>query len=142
MGVSVAATDEPAAAPPDAVPDASAAAGFPIRATEERLPNAHVRLTVEVPPSAVEEMYNKEVEWWRKNGKTDVPGFRKSGKKGKKVSAALCTATATAAGMVSALTWPSAVTPFCASLPPCVETKACPGKGIECFEWNVSAARP
>ena len=65
------------------------AAGFPIRASEERLPNAHVRLTVEVPPSAVEEMYKKEVDWWRKNGKTDVPGFRKSAKKGKQVSVVL-----------------------------------------------------
>ena len=65
------------------MPDADAAAGFPIRSTEKRLPNAHVRLTVEVPAEAVEEMFKKEVEWWRK--KADVPGFRKSGKKGKQV---------------------------------------------------------
>ena len=45
--------------------------------------NAHVRLTVEVPADALEEMFKKEVEWWRK--KTDVPGFRKSGKKGQQV---------------------------------------------------------
>jgi hypothetical protein len=50
---------------------------------EERLPNAHVRMTVTIPPEACEESYAKEIEWWRK--KTDVPGFRKTGKKGKQV---------------------------------------------------------
>ena len=83
-GLHVAATDEPAAAPADAaLDDGSPPAGFATSIKEQRLQNAHVRLTVEVPAEAVEEMFKKEVEWWRK--KTDVPGFRKSGKKGQQV---------------------------------------------------------
>ena len=83
--------EEPAAAAPaaDAATDAAGAAAAGLSATiqEERQPNAHVQMMVTIPPEACEDLYAKEIEWWRK--KTDVPGFRKTGKKGKQVGARL-----------------------------------------------------
>lgn len=54
-----------------------------VSVTDERLPKSQMRLTVTVSPRLCTAQYNKEIAYFQKN--TTVPGFRKGGKKGKKV---------------------------------------------------------
>lgn len=68
---------------------ADAAVSAPLQdvsVTDEVLPKSQMQLTVTVSARLCTAQYNKEIAYFQKN--TAVPGFRKGGKKGKKVGPA------------------------------------------------------
>ena len=54
-----------------------------VSVTEERMPRSHMLLTVTISPRLCSAQFSKEMAYFQKN--TQVPGFRKGGKKGNKV---------------------------------------------------------
>lgn len=63
-------------------PEAIASPQQDVSVTEETLPRSYTLLTVTVSPRLASAQYKKEMAFFQKN--TQVPGFRKGGKKGKK----------------------------------------------------------